>query len=600
MKFTKILILIHALSMLLVSCGGVGDGTVTTKPDDSTVNPPEPSDAHEYIKYGDELIDLFGFEGMGLYILEPIWYYPSDSVSHMKEAYSSGKNAFIIQFTATDYAEATEVPDYGDLPETKISGTVDKIYAAGEQCSFNEGDVIDLVSHYGFVKTDDGELSLMGYTEFTVIFRKGYSYIVAGLYLDGKYEASPDTFELSSHEDHKAFYNKIGIFEEDERFGKWAFEHRKYRLDEVLRNFPPVDPTKPDVTVPQPDFESPYVDGRWIPDSIADYFDSEIERRPSNSDIEKIKSDMKISEVIELLGKPHRSYDHFELVWITVEDSIFGIKFGNWDSKGEYSFALHNFMNFASVSSVFDRTDKASDGINDPVFKILVDPDSLLPGWVSEGSGDSQFVKYKEELYDVSLFKSFKEARLIESTPNRDPEDIIKKSTDGPDEFVIQFTPTDVAELYNLDDVGAWATVLGEIRGTVDKIYYAGESTDLAEGKEIILGIDYGIGEHSKGAEGQDNLYISVANYDVTLFRNGYSYIVFGSYNNSDIPHVTNKLEISRIEDKAGFFGTLNYEDNWISLGFVANSFRCATDYAYIFNYILTQFPPVEPTKLEN
>ena len=356
----------------------------------------------------------------------------------------------------------------------------------------------------------------------------------------------------------------------------------------------------PDSTGEYEDFESPYVDGKWIPDSIADYFDSNIERRPSNSDIEKIKPGLKISEVIELLGKPHRSYDHFELVWITVEDSIFGISFGNWDSKGEYSFALHNFMNFASVSSVSDRTDKASDGINDPVFKILVDPDSLLPGWVPEGSGDSQFVKYKEELYDVSLFKSFKEARLVESAPNRDPEDIIKKSTDGPDEFVIQFTPTDVAELYNRDDVGAWAAVLGEIRGTVDKIYYAGESTDLAEGKEIILGIDYGIGEHSKGAEGQDNLYISVANYDVTLFRNGYSYIVFGSYNNSDIPHITNKLEISRIEDKAGFFGTLNYEDNWISLGFVANSFRCATDYAYIFNYILTQFPPVEPTRLED
>ena len=283
MKFTKLLVIFLVLSMLLVSCNGTGSGSVTTEPDGTTVEPdtttlepdvstiepdatteapdssdippettlppidwtpPEPSDATEYIKYGEELIDISTFDRVGLYIIEPVWYYPALEVEKILEVYASHERSFIIQFTATSNAEATKVPDIGDLPKTKMTGTVDKIYYAGDKCDFNEGDEIDLISFYGLVKYYDDELILMGFTAFTVILRKGYSYIVAGIRSGENYVASPDTFELSSHDDYESFLNSMGVYEEDERYGAWVIGYRKHMFDAVLRNFPPVEPTR--------------------------------------------------------------------------------------------------------------------------------------------------------------------------------------------------------------------------------------------------------------------------------------------------------------------------------------------------------------------
>jgi hypothetical protein len=263
-------------------------------------------------------------------------------------------------------------------------------------------------------------------------------------------------------------------------------------------------------------------------------------------------------------------------------------------------------MNASKVASVTDLTNKHAGGISDPAYKVLSDPDSVLPDWAPDVGDNSQFIYYKGKQYDISSFKEFKTAFLIEDVPSTaDPEAIIKNATDDPDEFVIQFTPTDYAELYDIDELeNLW--VLGTIRGTVDKIYYAGENTGLEEGKEINLGIDYGIGRYEDEVDGQDNLYVAIMNYDVAIFRKGYSYIVIGNYKHSDIPLASSRgdsaaaFEISRVGDLAGFLGGLDLEDNWISLGFVDGCFKYATRYTNTFRKILTHFTPVEPTKLDN
>ena len=247
MKFTKILILILALSMLLVSCGGNGDGTVTTKPDGSTVNPPEPSDDTEYIRCGDELIDISKFGGLSIPISEFIWYYPQDV--KMKEHYSSYENTFIIQFTATDYAEAEMIPSFDNRHpiETKINGTVDKVYYAGKQCALEEGGTVDITTPYKICWETEDKMIFLGKSIQDVIFRKGYSYIIAGVYEDGRYCSSPDTFELSDHDDNRAFYEKIysGIDERGrERLEETYFVYREAMIDIALKNFPPVEPTK--------------------------------------------------------------------------------------------------------------------------------------------------------------------------------------------------------------------------------------------------------------------------------------------------------------------------------------------------------------------
>ena len=283
MKFTKLLVIFLALSMLLVSCNGVGNGAVTTEPDGTTVEPdvstiepdatteapdssaippettlppidwtpPEPSDATEYIKCGDELIDIFTVKGTKLpgYNFDPIWYYPLTGVERLENIYSN-EYWFIIQFTSTDYAEQERFwydQDYRpDFHHVSMRGTIDKIYYAGGACDLKEGQSVDLALLYWLRESMDGCLYIYGYTSFTAILRKGYSYIVVGAYDKdaGAYIAGPDTFELSSDEDRDNFYSKIGLTEDDEDYGYYVIGYTKHMRDDILRAFPPVEPTK--------------------------------------------------------------------------------------------------------------------------------------------------------------------------------------------------------------------------------------------------------------------------------------------------------------------------------------------------------------------
>ena len=285
MKFTKILILILALSMLLVSCGGNGDGTVTTKPDsttetlgnttstadsttepdgtteapDSSVTPPEtnvpdidwifPTVAHEheYVKFNGEMIDLCQLDGT-----YPVTTFCPDyfDASFLVNSICKMNNGFIIQFTATDYAElydltgkSSELINSTDKKGTgggKIRGTVDKVYYQGEMCDLSDGQIIDLTLQYCIYRKNDK--THIGVTSaYAPIFRKGYSYIAFGTYRDdGLYFPQHGFFELSAEEDLIEYYSKIGWFDEGYVY---MFNTREDYYD-IFRLFPPVEPTK--------------------------------------------------------------------------------------------------------------------------------------------------------------------------------------------------------------------------------------------------------------------------------------------------------------------------------------------------------------------
>ena len=259
MKFTKILILILALSMLLVSCGGNGDGTVTTEPDDPTYPEcgmpddrlegfaPEPSGEPEYFRFGDELINMFETKLTFLEAHIPNWCKTGGSIGQTAEEWVdnySDSYDFIIQFTAIDHATSGVVYEGTDeIPRGRVSGTVDKIHFGGDNVNgLVEGQAIDMVTMYGIIQTEDGSHILATTVSGAAIFRKGYSYIVCGTYFDdfGEYRASCYVYELSLYADQSDFNYYVL---DSQSHTMRAIIYSRMR-DSVLDCFPPVEPTK--------------------------------------------------------------------------------------------------------------------------------------------------------------------------------------------------------------------------------------------------------------------------------------------------------------------------------------------------------------------
>ena len=257
MKFTKILVIFLALTMLLVSCNSTGNGAVTTEPGSTTVEPdittsepattPEPfgtipsspEATREYVYYDGELIDLATLPTPeNALCLQPLYY-----SYHLTSACEREPISFVIQFTATDYATmyvGDEAEEYffrsWAIIGGTIKGTVDAVYATGSAVSMEVGSEIELGVRYMIdVESENFYLAYNG----TNIFRKGYSYILLGYYEEGIYVASLlDVYQISSTEHTRAFYASLGV--PDVR----DFGCSEDVLAKVLEKCPPVKPTK--------------------------------------------------------------------------------------------------------------------------------------------------------------------------------------------------------------------------------------------------------------------------------------------------------------------------------------------------------------------
>ena len=126
MKFTKLLVIFLVLSMLLVSCGGNGYGTVATKPDGTTVVPDLTTDPivppnSKYVNY-DTRMERF-------YIDRPV----ETNLSAQIDDYAKGGTASEEYISLYNQADSTRIiPIYGRYLE----------YSSLVCCAFLKGDKI--------------------------------------------------------------------------------------------------------------------------------------------------------------------------------------------------------------------------------------------------------------------------------------------------------------------------------------------------------------------------------------------------------------------------------------------------------------------------
>ena len=249
MKFTKLLVVFLVLSMLLVSCNGVGNGAMTSEPEGTVEAPgdtaepfgtiPSSTDVTpEYVYYGDELIDL-----ATLPCPQPALCIETITYSHefLSNACNNNPDSFVIQFTATDYARMYVGDDNKFFSHEariggSIRGTVDAVYATGSDVSIEVGSEIDLGVHY--MIDVEKERFYLATTEAS-IFRKGYSYILLGVFYEGMYSPMfTNVYQIASAEHTRAFYASLGVLD------VYDYGYNDDDLAKVFKNCPPVKPTR--------------------------------------------------------------------------------------------------------------------------------------------------------------------------------------------------------------------------------------------------------------------------------------------------------------------------------------------------------------------
>ena len=277
MKFTKFLILLLALSMLLVSCGGNGDGTVTT--DDVTSDVPgntlEPVPGSQWVATTDDPTDIvvknIGSTKKTLAMKDII--IESNAIKDEEKfadvdsliAAYSGDEHYIIQFTPTTdylYDKSTD--------KVIMHGIVDKKYS-GDRRGCTEGEEIQIRAHG--VLTPPAIVDYQYVFNFDqYVFRKGYSYFVCltrndECSADMRYEyylnSKAAAYEYSSVKDQEEFLSDVG--------GEREFD----LIDEIFERYPKIESKHVWNDSPEEDPSKTYIDfgnGKKADILLSDYY----------------------------------------------------------------------------------------------------------------------------------------------------------------------------------------------------------------------------------------------------------------------------------------------------------------------------------------